>query len=232
MAKETAHRGSELRELGWSIEDIARYTELWEYRQRWGAMNLERDDRLFLRQAEALLPEIPSGRAAARKTMKEKSYYRWLAFYRDAMRAAEAAMGCSRDERGSWLILMEEELRILDYYEPLLGLPDILKARALIQLRETLAQNSIILISDGAGRLEQFNFSSPLEKLKLHENTSWKPLRRSDLHDVDEYPVLKDNAVLSFREEARQTLIPQIRNTFPSLVNSSRPEPASSWNPL
>ena len=164
--------------------------------------------------------------------MKEKSYYRWLAFYRDAMQAAEATMDCSRDERGSWLILMEEELRILDYYEPLLGLPDILKARALMQLRETLAQKSIILISDGAGRLERFNFSAPLEKLKLHENTSWKPLRRSDLHDVDEYPVLKDNAVLSFREEVRQTLIPQIRTTFPSLVNSSRPEPASSWNPL
>ena len=55
MTKETTHRGTELRKLGWSIEDVARYTELWEYRQRWGAMNLERDDRLFLRRAEAVL---------------------------------------------------------------------------------------------------------------------------------------------------------------------------------
>ena len=37
---------------------MARYVELWEYRQRWGAMNLEREDRLFLRKAEKALPAI------------------------------------------------------------------------------------------------------------------------------------------------------------------------------
>ena len=53
MAKELTHRADELAGLGWSAEDVNRYAELWEYRQRWGAMNLEREDRLFLRKAEA-----------------------------------------------------------------------------------------------------------------------------------------------------------------------------------
>ena len=54
--KELTHRADELAGLGWSAEDVDRYAELWDYRQRWGAMNLEREDRLFLRKAEAALP--------------------------------------------------------------------------------------------------------------------------------------------------------------------------------
>ena len=69
MSKETSHRGDELKGLGWSEADVARYVELWEYRQRWGAMNLEREDRLFLRKAEKALPAIVTGRAAAKKSI-------------------------------------------------------------------------------------------------------------------------------------------------------------------
>ena len=66
VPKETSHRGDELKGLGWSEAEVVRYVELWEYRQRWGAMNLEREDRLFLRKAENALPNILSGRAAAK----------------------------------------------------------------------------------------------------------------------------------------------------------------------
>ena len=77
MAQELSHRGDELKGLGWNGPDVARYVELWEYRQRWGAMNLEREDRLFLRKAENALPAILSGRAAAKKLIRQ-TYYRWL----------------------------------------------------------------------------------------------------------------------------------------------------------
>ena len=91
MPKETSHRGDELKGLGWSSHDVRRYVELWEYRQRWGAMNLEREDRLFLRKAENALPAILTGRAAARKSIKEKTYYKWLRFHLDAMSAKVSA---------------------------------------------------------------------------------------------------------------------------------------------
>ena len=100
MSKETSHRGDELKGLGWSEADVARYVELWEYRQRWGAMNLEREDRLFLRKAEKALPAIVTGRAAAKKSIKDKTYYRWLRFHLDAMTEAEAGMGLGDGERG------------------------------------------------------------------------------------------------------------------------------------
>ena len=57
VQKSENNRAGELKELGWSAEDVRRYEELWEYRQRWGAINLERDDRQFLRKAEAAREE-------------------------------------------------------------------------------------------------------------------------------------------------------------------------------
>ena len=146
MSKETSHRGDELKGLGWSEIDVARYIELWEYRQRWGAMNLEREDRLFLRKAEKALPAIVSGRAAAKKPIKDKTYYRWLRFHLDSMTEAEAAMGLAEGERGAWPVLLEAELRLLDHYEPVLGLPDTLKAKALNPVREKLTAQVLSLI--------------------------------------------------------------------------------------
>ena len=99
MAKELTHRADELKALGWSHDEVSRYAELWEYRQRWGAINLEREDRLFLRKAEAALPKIPTGKAPSNKPLQEKSYYRWLRFYLDAMNQMEE--GGAKPKEGS-----------------------------------------------------------------------------------------------------------------------------------
>ncbi len=89
MAKELSHRADELRELGWGQEDIYRYIDLWDYRQRWGAINLEREDRQFLRKAESSLPVISKTKLSLKKPLETKSYYRWLRFYLDQMNAYE-----------------------------------------------------------------------------------------------------------------------------------------------
>jgi len=56
LKKELSHRSHELKALGWNQEDLSRYEDLWEYSQRWGLINLEREDRQFLKKAEKLLP--------------------------------------------------------------------------------------------------------------------------------------------------------------------------------
>ena len=81
MNKETSHRSPELKQLGWNQEDIVRYEELWEYCQRWGLINLEREDRQFLKKAEKLLPKLQPKKISNKKSIKEKSYYLWLNFY-------------------------------------------------------------------------------------------------------------------------------------------------------
>ena len=81
VTKELSHRANELKELGWSQNDLQRYIYLWDYRQRWGAINLEREDRQFLRKAEAALPVIQSLKISVKKPIQEKSYYCRLDFF-------------------------------------------------------------------------------------------------------------------------------------------------------
>ncbi len=218
MPKETSHRGDELKALGWSPQDVSRYVELWEYRQRWGAMNLEREDRLFLRKAENALPAILTGRAAAKKPIKEKTYYRWLRFHLDAMQEAEQAMETADGERGAWPILLDVELQLLDHYQPVLGLPDTLKAKALGPVRETLAGQAAAL-----GTTRSYDFQAALNALKEKESSRWRHLRDDDGSDHT-YPLLSADAVDGFRTEALNEIQSVIRSTFPSLAETEKPE--------
>jgi DNA polymerase-3 subunit epsilon len=49
---------AELRAAGWSEPDVRRYQQLWTYRSRWGAANLDRDERRFLRRGDDALRTI------------------------------------------------------------------------------------------------------------------------------------------------------------------------------
>jgi len=230
VAKESTHRADELKEQGWSNDDVARYAELWDYRQRWGAINLERDDRLFLRKAEGALPKIVSGKASIKKSIKEKSYYRWLNFYLEALNSAEASFALEAGQRGAWPIVLEEELRALDYYEPVLGLPDTIKARALVGIRE-----EIIKVSNGdPGRTtikQSFDFEAPIEILKKTEASNWRYLRDGELSKDTVYPILDQETAPSFRKEVRQRITALVRETFPSLAETSKPAPPDNWGP-
>jgi hypothetical protein len=217
------NRAEELKALGWTAEDVRKYEELWEYRQRWGAINLERDDRVFLRKAEAALPKRATGKGSEKKRTRDKSHYRWLAFYLEAMRASGAEASLDDTEQGAWPVLLEEELRALDYYEPVLGLPDTLKAKDLIPLREQWIAEAAT-----SGRTLAFDFLTPLEELKQREKTSWKPLRGEASSDSS-YPVLSPAAAEQFRQTVRQAITAQIRSTFPSLKDSEKPEPPAYW---
>ena len=75
MNKELSHRSHELKALGWNQEDLSKYEDLWDYSQRWGLINLEREDRQFLKKAEKLLPKIQNKKASVKKSIEEKSYY-------------------------------------------------------------------------------------------------------------------------------------------------------------
>ena len=142
MTKELTHRGTELAQLGWSQNDVMRYIDLWDYRQRWGAINLEREDRQFLRKAESALPEIKTSKTSVKKPLKEKSYYCRISFFHQEMIKAENDFSLKDGSRGIWSILLEEELRLLDYFDPVLGLPDALKSKLLIPLFKLISGNN------------------------------------------------------------------------------------------
>ena len=211
MAKDEISRADELQALGWAPEDVRRYAELWDYRHRWGAINLEPEDRAFLRKAEAALPKRVSGKAALKKALQDKSHYRWLAFYREAMLAHEADQELNAGEQGAWPVLLTAELALLEELQPVLGLPDTLKARELVALREELVAQAA-----SAGRNLTFDYVSPLEELKQKERSNWKPLRGDASTDTS-YPLLSADAVEPFRSEASRVLGEWMRSHLPSL---------------
>ncbi len=220
MRKDETSRSDELKTLGWSAEEVRRYEELWEYRHRWGAINLERDDRIFLRRAEAALPKQLSGKAALRKTLKEKTHYRWLSAFHQAMAGVE---GLEADELAAWAIVIEEELRALDYYQPVLGLPDTLKAKAFAPLREQLVAE----IAD-QGRNLSFDFAAALAEFRAQGNKGWKSLRQDETNI--NFPVLPRAVADGFRAKARAELVALTRSTYPSLADTDKPEPPSDWS--
>tara|TARA_B100001121_G_scaffold11223_1_gene9390 strand:- start:65 stop:742 length:678 start_codon:yes stop_codon:yes gene_type:complete len=224
VAKELTHRADELAGLGWSSEDVNRYAELWEYRQRWGAMNLEREDRLFLRKAEAALPVLVTGKASVKKNTQDKSYYRWLRFHLDAMTAAQSAMGLADGAQGAWPILLEEELRLLDHYQPVLGLPDTIKAKSFDAFRELMAEQAAEVSKSGM-ELKTHDFQAALTTLKEKENSKWRHLREQS--GEQPYPVLLGENVNTFRTEVRQQMTPLLRQTLPSLADTDKPEPSA-----
>jgi hypothetical protein len=218
------NRAEELRSLGWSPEDVRRYEELWEYRQRWGAINLEREDRVFLRKAEAALPRRVSGKGSEKKRTRDKSHYRWLAFHLQAMQTSSVETGLEAGEQGAWPILLEEELRALRYYQPVLGLPDTLKSKAFVPERERWAAEAAQM-----GRVLQHDFSAAMADLPA-DGSRWKPLRGEENAAATDYPVLDAQAAAAFRGRVRAEISAFTRATYPSLQDSDKPEPPADWD--
>lgn len=226
VAKDESSRGPELLTLGWSAEEVRKYEELWEYRQRWGAINLEPEDRQFLRKAESVLPKRVSGKGSVKKAIKDKAHYQWLSNYCEAMQAGAEGLGLAEEETGAWQILLEEELRGLAYYQPVLGLPDTIKAKELINLREQWVAEA-----ESQGRSLSFDFNAPLEAAKAQGHSKWKALRPETAANPSAYLVLKGSEAEAFRTKVRGALLNFIRSTFPSLKDTDKPEPPADWNP-
>lgn len=224
MVKEEGSRGEELRALGWSAEEVRTYEELWEYRQRWGAINLEPEERQLLRKAEALLPRRASGRGPQRKTIREKSHYRWLQHCLDGLRSSDTETALAAGEVGAWPILLEEELRALRYYQPVLGLPDTLKTKAFTAARERWVAEAAEI-----GRTVQHDFSQLLASVPA-DGSRWKPLRGEEHAEASDYPVLDAEAAEAFRARVRREICAFTRATYPSLQESDKPEPPDAWN--
>ncbi len=229
MAKELTHRADELKQLGWNQEDLYKYIELWDYRQRWGSINLEREDRQFLRKAESLLPEISKSKASVKKPLKEKSYYCWIQFYLNEMNDFESKENLEDGMRGVWPIFLEEELRVIDYYEPVLGLPDTIKAKLIAPIREDLVKEALESFSKSIIS-KKFDFQGTLANGKSNgKNTSWRSIRDGDFEENQDYQIIDKTSVLEFRKKVNEKLLSFIKDNFPSLAETDKSLPPNDW---
>ena len=215
MNKELSHRSHELKALGWNQEDLSRYEDLWEYSQRWGLINLEREDRQFLKRAEKLLPKVQNKKASVKKSIEEKSYFLWLNFYLDEINIFNES-NLPKNKYSVWNLLIEEELKLLTDLQPVMGLPDTLKAKNLFENRKILIEKAFKEY-DAENNNKLFNFDQILEESEKDIGKSWKSIAEKDPEANNYYPIIDTQNVDDLRSEINIELNSFMRENYPSL---------------
>tara|TARA_B100000900_G_scaffold406367_1_gene417281 strand:+ start:1215 stop:1874 length:660 start_codon:yes stop_codon:yes gene_type:complete len=215
LNKELSHRSHELKALGWNQEDLSRYEDLWDYSQRWGLINLEREDRQFLKKAEKLLPKIQNKKASVKKSIEEKSYYLWLNFYFEEIKVFNES-NLPKNKFSVWSLLIEEELKLLKELKPVMGLPDTLKAKNLFANRKELI-NKAFTKYDAKNNTKFFNFNEILTNSESDVSKSWKSITEKDPDSNDKFPIVDSENVEDLRSEINQDLEKFMRENYPSL---------------
>ena len=218
MLKDEVNREEELKELGWSPEDLRRYAELWEYRKRWGAANLEREERIFLKKADNALPALTKkrgGSAADVKQAEEKLHYKWIELYKIAIQRAEQAAQIPDGHEGAWTIVLDEELKALKEYQPRLDMRDTLNRKSFDSYRAVWLEEAAQL-----GQLQALDVEIQLAALKLELQKEWrsswdKPGRR----EAKQFPVLPAEQAAQFRLKVGEETRRLTRELYPSVAN-------------
>lgn len=225
MLKDEVNREEELKELGWSPEDLRRYAELWEYRKRWGAANLEREERIFLKKADNALPALTKkrgGSAADIKQVEEKLHYKWIELYKIAIQRAEQAAQIPDGHEGAWTIVLDEELKALKEYQPRLDMRDTLNRKSFDSFRALWLEEAAQL-----GQLQALDVEIQLASLKQELQKEWrsswdKPGRR----EAKQFPVLPAEQAAQFRLKVGEETRRLTRELYPSVANRQGANPA------
>ena len=215
MNKETSHRSPELKKLGWNQEDITRYEELWEYSQRWGLINLEREDRQFLKKAEKLLPKLQPKKVSNKKSIKEKSYYLWLNFYLEKINIFRVSI-LKISTISVWEVLLEEELKLLDKYKPVMGLPDSIKAKELASIRKNLIKLSFDMF-EGKNSTKLFDFEIINNPNEQNISKTWKSIIENTPEEMKSFPLIPEKFIENFRIQVKDNIEEFMINNYPSL---------------
>ena len=218
MNKETSHRSPELKQLGWNQEDIVRYEELWEYCQRWGLINLEREDRQFLKKAEKLLPKLQPKKVSNKKSIKEKSYYLWLNFYLEKINIFRVSI-LKISTISVWEVLLEEELKLLDKYKPVMGLPDSIKAKELASIRKNLIKLSFDMF-EGKNSTKLFDFEIINNPNEQNISKTWKSIIENTPEEMKSFPLIPEKFIENFRIQVKDNIEEFMINNYPSLKNN------------
>jgi len=215
LKKESSHRSHELKALGWNQDEIIRYEDLFEYSQRWGLANLEREDRQFLKKAEKILPKKQLKKTSIKKSIEEKSYYKWLRFYLDRIIEFDKVT-FSSEFISVWQILLEKEIQILEQLQPVLGLPDTIKAKEISSIRSLLIELAIKNYK-AISNDKTFEFTSLLLTSGQNISKSWKSIIERNPDENKRYLLLAKKDEDGFRNDVHEKLEFFMKKEFPSL---------------
>ena len=152
------------------------------------------------------------------KRIEEKSYYLWLNFYLNKLKTFSNS-NVPTDMLSVWEIMIEEELNLLKKLNPVMGLPDTLKAKELHKVRGILVQNSFNNYeAQNCDTLFDFEIERNSEDEVIGK--SWKSLIENDSSQKDKFPILDKKNADKLRIEILKNLEEFMISNYPSLKDN------------
>ena len=112
--------------------------------------------------------------------------------------------------------MIEEELKLLKELQPVMGLPDTLKAKNLFANRKQIIEKAFKKY-DAKNNNELFDFTNIFNKSKKDVSKSWKSIIEKDPEANKTFPIVNNNNVEDLRFEINEDLKSFMRGNYPSL---------------
>ena len=115
-----------------------------------------------------------------------------------------------------WTLLIEEELKLLKELQPVMGLPDTLKAKNLFVNRKQLIEKAFKEY-DAKNNKETFDFINILNKSEKDVGKSWKSITEKDPEANETFPIINSKNMEDLRSEINLDLKSFMKENYPSL---------------
>ena len=168
-----------------------------------------------MKKAEKLLPKIQNKKISVKKTIEEKSYFLWLNFYLEEINIFSSS-NLPKNKYGVWTILIEEELKLLKELQPVMGLPDTLKAKNLFKNRKELI-NLAFSEFNAKENDKGFNFDEVLNNSETNVGKNWKSIIEKDPEANKTFPIIDSVNIEKLRSAIKEVLSLYMRDNYPSL---------------
>ena len=168
-----------------------------------------------MKKAEKLLPKIQNKKISVKKTIEEKSYYLWLNFYLEEINIFSSS-NLPKNKYVVWTILIEEEIKLLKELQPVMGLPDTLKAKNLFENRKNLI-NKAFSEFDAKDNDKVFNFDEVLKNSEKDVGKNWKSITEKDPEANKTFPIIDSANIEKLRSVIKEDLSLYMKDHYPSL---------------
>jgi len=162
-----------------------------------------------------LLPKIQNKKISVKKNIEEKSYYLWLNFYLDEINIFSNS-NLPKNKCGVWTLLIEEEIKLLKELQPVMGLPDTLKAKNLFEYRKELINKAFSEL-DAKSNDKAFNFDEVLNNSEKDVSKNWKSITEKDPEANNTFPIIDSANIEKLRSAITEDLSTYMKDNYPSL---------------
>tara|TARA_Y100001933_G_scaffold116138_1_gene115983 strand:+ start:3413 stop:3895 length:483 start_codon:yes stop_codon:yes gene_type:complete len=150
-----------------------------------------------------------------KKSIKEKSYYLWLNFYLEKINIFRVSI-LKISTISVWEVLLEEELKLLDKYKPVMGLPDSIKAKELASIRKNLIKLSFDMF-EGKNSTKLFDFEIINNPNEQNISKTWKSIIENTPEEMKSFPLIPEKFIENFRIQVKDNIEEFMINNYPSL---------------